>query len=447
MAKNITIREGDTSKQFTAKKLKVNLVGGGTANFIPEDEAIDYADVKDHEFKENGTFNPSDFNCDAFGQVKVAVPANVKEKTITKNGVFNAASDNCLGYSKVTVNVPGGGGGGPYTVNFFGDDYETVLKTETNVPYGGSASCTELDGTILNGLYFKGWNPVPSNVRDNMNCYPVRGDYIFDPNEIQDNWETIVADGGAHYPLGSYKSLVCDFKHPAYHEPLCDPHPVYSTYWRATNQNPENTVVMRIAMDMVKVAEGEDGTHSTWISTGVVHFENMQWEGVNESSGQTYGQYGSMITYTDSENYAPRDWSNCALRYCLNNYFVDQLPLPLAQNIKPVTKTTKGKTSFYHWIDAPIADIQTQDRLWIPSWREFHALLENYDHTSVDGAEEFTGVDYSLVYAPTYLDNYNIRTIPYNSLNLQPCPIAVRVDRSTMDAGLGYANFPLGFCL
>lgn len=75
MAKNITIREGDTSKQFTAKKLKMNLVGGGTTNFVPEDEAIDYVDIKNHKFTENGEYDPSDFNADAFGEIVIAVPS------------------------------------------------------------------------------------------------------------------------------------------------------------------------------------------------------------------------------------------------------------------------------------------------------------------------------------------------------------------------------------
>ena len=208
MAKNIVIAEGGTAKSFTAKKIKTKLKGSGTCNWVPEDEAIDYVNIKDKTFTAKGTYKPSDFNCDAFGEITVDVPSNVKEKTLTKNGIFYAADDGCLGYSKVTVAVPEGGGGGPFTVRFFDDDRQTILKTEANVPYGGSASCTLLDGSVVGGQYFKGWNPLPSNVKGDMNCYPVRGDYVLDPNEIQDDWETICADGGAHYPLGSYKALI-----------------------------------------------------------------------------------------------------------------------------------------------------------------------------------------------------------------------------------------------
>lgn len=39
LAKNISITQNGTTRTGTASKIKVNLVGGGTATFIPEDEA------------------------------------------------------------------------------------------------------------------------------------------------------------------------------------------------------------------------------------------------------------------------------------------------------------------------------------------------------------------------------------------------------------------------
>ena len=38
MSKNIIIQEGGNSKQFTASKLNTALVGGGSCNWVPEDE-------------------------------------------------------------------------------------------------------------------------------------------------------------------------------------------------------------------------------------------------------------------------------------------------------------------------------------------------------------------------------------------------------------------------
>lgn len=74
MSKNIVIQEGGVGRQFTADKLRTNLVEGGTCLWVPEDER------------------------------------SVGTKRITENGTYSAAEDELYGYSVVTVNVPGGAG-------------------------------------------------------------------------------------------------------------------------------------------------------------------------------------------------------------------------------------------------------------------------------------------------------------------------------------------------
>lgn len=74
MSKNITIQEGGVDYQFTAAKLKTNMVGGGTCLWVLEDE--------------------------------VALGA----KSVTENGTYKASNDGKYGYSQVTVNVSGGQG-------------------------------------------------------------------------------------------------------------------------------------------------------------------------------------------------------------------------------------------------------------------------------------------------------------------------------------------------
>lgn len=71
MSKNITIQEGGQGKQFTAHKLKTNLVGGGTCLWVPEDET------------------------------------NLGTKHISENGTYNASDDGYYGYSSVTVSGVG----------------------------------------------------------------------------------------------------------------------------------------------------------------------------------------------------------------------------------------------------------------------------------------------------------------------------------------------------
>ncbi len=111
MSKNIVIAEGGVGTNFTAKKLKTNLQGGGNCTWIPEDEAADYCTFKELKVTANGTYKASDKNCDGFDKVKVEISADVvPQKTITANGEYDAYEEaGKAGYAHVTVNVPGGG--------------------------------------------------------------------------------------------------------------------------------------------------------------------------------------------------------------------------------------------------------------------------------------------------------------------------------------------------
>lgn len=74
MSKNITILEGGSTKQMTAEKLKIDLYGGGSSYWVPEDET------------------------------------RLTTKNITENGTYIAEDDGYYGYSEVTVNVQEGSG-------------------------------------------------------------------------------------------------------------------------------------------------------------------------------------------------------------------------------------------------------------------------------------------------------------------------------------------------
>lgn len=430
MAKNITIREGDTSKQFTAKKLKTNLVGGGTTNWVPEDEAIDYVKLVDKEFKANGTYNPSDFNADGFGQVKVNIPAEVKPKTITANGEYDAADDNVAGYSKVTVAVPDGGGGGPFTVRFFDDDRQTILKTDAAVPYGGTATCDMLEGTVVGGQYFKGWNPNPVGVKESMNCYPVRNEYVIDPNEIQDTWETICVKNGADYPLGSYKALVI---------PQMTDDGKFVDYL-----GNEHIQRFETNFHMVKVADGEQGSTSTWLATGAIYLNpNDYFKSITQSGGwggyqyaTTNGGYGNELRTCG--------WRRCDMRHFLNQAFLRNLPLPLFESIKSVTKYSRDRESDDS--NTLNNDMETFDKIWLPSERELKSIIE-----SKIGAMIYTpahmGIDYSLVYVGSY--GYGLATRDCNS----EFRTEIKYDWNNWSRSNRYwywgndASFVIGFCL
>lgn len=412
MAKNITIAEDGVSRNFTAKKLKTNLQGSGSCTWIPEDEAADYCTFKELKVTANGTYKAEDKNCDGFDKVKVEISADVvPQKTITTNGEYDAMQDDGrVGYAHVTVNVPGGGGG-PFTVLFL-DDEGNVLKKQENVPYGGYASCTALDGTILNGLYFKGWNPVPKNVQFNMTCRPVRGDYVITPGEIADDWETIVADGGAHYPLGAYKPLVIEIPATVYD---ADSRQVKQIYYNGSRYDFGRTLdtsisALQIACHMVKVAEGEDGSTSSWMSDNVIDFFSHNI--LPRANSQAYMEYMTS-TATGQTLVRGLDWATCAARQYLNNEMFEAMPTVLKNAIQEVNKTYKATNLTpmqYTEANMQLVDKTSIDKIWIPSMAEMKTMYQgasNYETAGSAGrlfkeAMELEGIDYTAVFAPLF---------------------------------------------
>ena len=446
MSKNITIKEGSVAKNFTGvEKLSTTQMNSTEKiNWIPEDEVLDYVTLKELKVTANGTYKAEDKNCDGFDKVKVETSADVlPQKTITTNGEYDAMQDDGrVGYAHVTVNVPGGGGG-PFTVLFL-DDEGNVLKKQENVPYGGYASCTALDGTILNGLYFKGWNPVPKNVQFNMTCRPVRGDYVITPGEIADDWETIVADGGAHYPLGAYKPLVINvpahlgFQHVITAQ-VRQGEFIQNMAYGYVSGWPDISAV-NIACHMVKVAEGEDGSTSSWISDGLININNINLGGTDYRP--LGGEYGVQTIRAD--------WLNSPVRKWMNEDLYNALPLPLKNAIVSVNKTSKALDSSpagtWAAIGAPsqLVDKTSIDEIWVPSLKEYHSYTAT-QQGSLAQCEELSGIDYSAVFVPAYSGNdMCMRTLGAYS-GYQPKQITVEYAGGVNFDEWNYAQF--GFCL
>lgn len=452
MAKNITIKEGSVAKNFTGvEKLSTTQMNSTEKiNWIPEDEVLDYVDLKELTVTANGTYHAEDKNCDGFDTVKVNISADVvPQKLIVANGEYDAMEEaGKVGYGHVSVSVPGGGGG-PYTVRFF-DDNNNLIKTQENVPWGGYASCTQLDGTILNGLYFKGWNPVPKNVQANINCFPVRGDYQIVVGEIQDSWETIIADCGAHYPLGSYKTLVFDIpQHTGWTNPLNN---IYwsGQYYSGVRNTPTTISAISIAFHMVKVAEGEDGTTSTWISDNMIDFEDCGLLYYADRNVQTYVEYYNI---DGNLNYINTDWDSSSARKWLNEDFFNNLPQVLRDAIKPVNKTYKSHNlaPCYRGTDyrsVQFLDKTSIDEIWIPSSKEMQTLWEtapNYS-SGYEASLELQGIDYSAVWMPAYGDYFFTRGVwCYPGQNYSSPNYFKSGENLTPNGYTGKA--PIGFCL
>lgn len=333
-------------------------------------------------------------------------------KEIREDGTYYPSDDGVDAYSLVIVSKDVGE---PHTVIFYDVDGETILKTQANVPYHGSAFCTALDGKIINSQYFKGWNPSPTNIVRDTYCYPQFGDYIIESGEIEDDWDTICANNGAPYPLGSYKPLIVN-NIPTW--TIESPGLDYDDMINDKNGNLLSKVRLRgpgsaycspIAMHMYKVAEGEDGTSSTWISSGCLKFTTSPWNRQDEPifsqsrlgfSGVTGPNFGT-VAHVD------QGWGSSNLKMYMNTYLLDAFPTCLKDTIKQVNKyyttfsfspvdTAQGVS-----IIQPVEKVSL-DKIWALSLKELHTLLNDLPITLGEVYEELNGIDYSSIYQPNY---------------------------------------------
>lgn len=368
----------------------------------------------------------------------------------------------------------------PFTVKFFADDRQTVIKTDATVPYKGNASCTLLDGTIKNGQYFIGWNPNPVSVTENMNCYPTYGEYIIDPTDIQDSWETICADGGAHYPILAKKPLIIDIYNDEYmnaynsfdgvsegmqfirasNKLKSQWHPDYFLI----NSNPnEHSVIARVQCHMIKVAEGEDGSHSTWISTGMAHLIPYDGRMMRGQLDGTDFVNSLMTTYKQVCTYPNEplsvDYGDSAIRYFLETILFRNLPSALKENIKAVHKSYKGVANEAVQSKTPL-DKEVLATVWALSRKELHTFISNNLSVSSAWGEETNGIDYSLQYMPNYRTTYagakaylrsmfnftnvngwsnSLSCMNFNNLRLE--------NTQDINDDTNYLYVPFGFCL
>lgn len=116
----INIKEDEHSRTFSGvKKLVTNTSDGGTATWIPEDEAVDYVEKESLSITENGTYKAKQGAI--FGDINVNVAQSsgdetdgvqlISDKTINANGTYKASDevggdDKQAGYESVTVDLP-----------------------------------------------------------------------------------------------------------------------------------------------------------------------------------------------------------------------------------------------------------------------------------------------------------------------------------------------------
>ena len=361
--------------------------------------------------------------CQAISDISTGGTYMTKE--ISEDGIYYATDDGVDGYNIVVVSKDVGQ---PHTVIFYGRDGSTILKTQANVPYHGNASCTLLDGDIYNGLYFKGWNPSPINVTRDLECYPQYGDYTIESTDIQDDWETICSNCGAPYPLGAKKTLSLNG--------LTIPSATFKAQWYGEYRDvtyPAKSCTF--AQRMVKVAEGEDGSTSTWLS-------EYSFTVVNGDGGDTWRDW---TWYGNNRAH----WSNSGIRGWLNNAVIQILPQCLQDTIKQVNKISRIYNGAY-------MDQETLDKIWIPSMRELYTTYDSTERGKPSAnAIETQGINYELAYRRNFWNGYYLTrtenggesapvgSFYWNSGTL--CYSSRNVDAFISQSN--YGGYQIGFCL
>lgn len=349
---------------------------------------------------------------------------------VTTNGHWTPADDPDQpdGWAQVYVRVGSAAfdHDSKFTVNFWADEQMSKsLYTATDVPIFGVAP---YKGEIpsQSGKIFVGWKDVPipgagtnGSVREVCRNMDVCPDFIDAPTgdlNISDDWDVICQDGGAHYPIGAHKDLVIgEFEIPGQQCFYFANDTAYNS--RTVSKLPLSKGVKHpgATVTMYKVATGEDGTSSTWISISNTVGPNTPSDTTNASSyavdkcGLTwddfvcmkYGNYGDGVpTMHDilSAGHKVRfsyNWCGSFLREVLNTAVFSALPKALRESITPVRKYTAGYLGSYDtdpgqvsaWIEGngganPInhgimSDYESIDCIWTPSYREYLGNAES----------------------------------------------------------------------
>ena len=350
----------------------------------------DSYNFQDIEITENGEYQAEEENT-YYDKVTVAVPqfANdlMEERKITKNGEYEALLDGYDGYAKVVVDVSGVDTD-TFTCTFV-DENGTPLRTVPNIPSGGWCSDNGLRPASATGKPFQGWNPAPNDIRYNIICRPTYYETQLAVGEITDDWATIVANKGEPYPIGAYKTLPINITGQELFSPSPDSGFVPG----------DGTIVAPMAASitqpiMMKVANGEDMSTSSWISVaaGVSGFTSSIFQRSLPMDQFYWDSFSWFNGYRHNQNWVITDdigkrfgWPTCMMRHWLNNDFLANVPDFIRQALVPVIKTSR--TVYMDAGGTVMADTNTEtlDTIWVPSVREMCTDTDTSSRSATSG--------------------------------------------------------------
>lgn len=325
------------------------------------------------------TDTPPEFVADTYYNRVETPPTNNEALAITQNGYYdiNEYSKKELGQdneyetaSSFYVDVHSAELG-PFRVQFLDED-GNVLQTYNDIPYGGWARFKGTPPASKYNLPFQGWNPAPNSITANIKCRPTYYEPQMVADEITDSWAEIVANKGKDYPIGSYKTLPLNI---AGNEKIH-----WSPDYRFEECYPAACVDIPVGLRnpiMMKVANGEDVSTSTWISVWMNANDSLPGPFVLDQCMDTHvysmdNRYTNMLIVEDINK--KFGWPTCSLRHFLNNEFLETIPAYIRQAIVPVTKYSCTAYAIANdaFTATPYQDrfAQTMDTIWIPSARE-----------------------------------------------------------------------------
>lgn len=164
---------------------------------------------------------------------------------------------------------------------------------------------------------------------------------IINIQEIEDDWDTIVANRGTKYDIGNFKIL-------------------------ETGDSIIGTVRMQ------KVGNAESNGQSVWIAMDAsANTISLMYP----ANGWGYNGMDNTTLTTLAQNTC---WYNSSMREFLNNTFLNNLPTSLKNGIVAVEKYTV--TTIANQLSL---NYKTRDKIWIPSFKEFFGEPSEYNTETV----------------------------------------------------------------
>ena len=312
----------------------------------------------------------------AYGGDNIKDNIVITTENLDDTGTYSANQDGYDAFRSITfsnvdpVSSKGGyigeGGVAMYPITFVDSDGTYIGKKDfpNNTAYDYPIS-DELKNKHA-GMNFKGWSGSGRATREDT-VKASWGSPSIDINEISDDWSKILADS-SDYPIGSYKSIIIEKDVPYSMDKQLFPNdediPTTGSYHYS------------LSCFMMKVAEGEAGSRSTWLSC------LPQLRHYGEKGSSSWTATNMLIPgYCQSLSNRPGDdpWGESNGRKWLNGTFLNYI-LPQAQfsGIKPVTKWYKIRNS-----SSDLFNQSCIDSIWLPSVKEMY--IPGWDNASDKG--------------------------------------------------------------